>query len=138
MERIAQETEGFSGREIMKMVVAWYDAAFNTPEMVLTPSIMDKVVEKFKLQHKLKTTWTRQEALLYGKLADLSEDMVGSQTGGVAAGNKEALKKQTEDIMEQISGSRLKLKQMRGDDEEEDRAEEAEIKTETKSETKKT
>lgn len=114
VERIAQETEGFSGREIMKMVVAWYDAAFNTAEMVLTPQIMDKVVEKFKLQHKLKTTWTRQEALLYGKLADLSEEMVGSQTGATAAGNKENLSKQTEDILEQISGQRLKLKQMAG------------------------
>lgn len=28
IDRIAEETEGFSGRELMKMVVAWHDAAF--------------------------------------------------------------------------------------------------------------
>lgn len=28
VEEIARESEGFSGREIMKMVVAWHDAAF--------------------------------------------------------------------------------------------------------------
>ena len=28
IEDIAQETEGFSGRELTKMVIAWHDAAF--------------------------------------------------------------------------------------------------------------
>ena len=59
IERISRETEGFSGREIMKMVVAWHDAAFTTAELALTPEILDRVLEKFKLQHKLKSTWTR-------------------------------------------------------------------------------
>lgn len=49
VERIAIQTEGFSGREIMKMVVAWHDAAFTTPELVLTPEMMDRILEKFKL-----------------------------------------------------------------------------------------
>ncbi len=48
IERIAEETDGFSGREIMKMVVAWHDAAFTTPEAVLTPEVMEKVLSKFK------------------------------------------------------------------------------------------
>ena len=33
----------------MKMVVAWHDAAFTTPELVLTPEMMDRILEKFKL-----------------------------------------------------------------------------------------
>lgn len=47
IEKISHQTEGFSGREIMKMVVAWHDAAFTTPELHLTPEIMEKVLEKF-------------------------------------------------------------------------------------------
>ena len=40
IEQIAAESEGFSGREIMKMVVAWHDAAFATPDATLTPELM--------------------------------------------------------------------------------------------------
>ena len=37
---MAAQSIGFSGREIMKMVVAWHDAAFTMPEPILTPEIM--------------------------------------------------------------------------------------------------
>jgi hypothetical protein len=47
IERISRQTEGFSGREIMKMAVAWHDAAFTTPELLLTPEMMDRILEKF-------------------------------------------------------------------------------------------
>ena len=50
VERIAKETVGFSGRAITKMVVAWHDAAFTLPDPVLTPEIMNRILEKFKLQ----------------------------------------------------------------------------------------
>ena len=73
VERIARETVGFSGRAITKMVVAWHDAAFTLPDPVLTPEIMDRILEKFKLQQKLKDTWSRDEANLYGKLLTLDE-----------------------------------------------------------------
>jgi len=49
IERISRETDGFSGREIMKMVVAWHDAAFTTPDLLLKPEILDRVLAKFKL-----------------------------------------------------------------------------------------
>ena len=71
IERISHETEGFSGREIMKMVVAWHDAAFTTAELVLTPEILDRILEKFKLQHALKSTWSKQEASFYEKMIDI-------------------------------------------------------------------
>jgi hypothetical protein len=38
----------------MKMVVAWHDAAFTLPDAILTPEVMDNVIHKFHLQHKLK------------------------------------------------------------------------------------
>lgn len=64
---IAAKTIGFSGREITKMVVAWHDAAFSMPEAVLTPEIMDKVLERFHLQHELKATWTAEESMYMAK-----------------------------------------------------------------------
>lgn len=47
IEDIAKKTDGFSGRELNKLVVAWHDAAFATPEAVLTSEIMYKELEKF-------------------------------------------------------------------------------------------
>lgn len=44
---IAAKTEGFSGRELTKMVIAWHDAAFTLPDPVLTPELMEKVLHKF-------------------------------------------------------------------------------------------
>lgn len=64
---IAARTIGFSGRELTKMVVAWHDAAFTMPEAVLTPEIMERVLERFHLQHKLKDTWTANEAIYMAK-----------------------------------------------------------------------
>ena len=58
---ISEATEGFSGREITKMVIAWHDAAFAMPDAVLTPDLMKSILEKFKIQHKLKDTWTKAE-----------------------------------------------------------------------------
>lgn len=73
VERIARETVGFSGRAITKMVVAWHDAAFTLPDPVLTPEIMNRILEKFKLQQKLKETWNRDEEHLYGKMLTIDE-----------------------------------------------------------------
>ena len=49
ISQIAAETQGFSGREITKMVIAWHDAAFAAPDPVLKPELMFRVLEKFKL-----------------------------------------------------------------------------------------
>ena len=81
IEKIAAETDGFSGREITKMVIAWHDAAFTLPDAVLTPEIMMQVLSKFHLQHKLKSTWTRDESKLLEKLIfQNEEEMTGTST----------------------------------------------------------
>lgn len=56
----------------MKMVVAWHDAAFATPDAVLTPEVMERILSKFKQQHKLKKNWSKEEARLYEKMATSS------------------------------------------------------------------
>ena len=110
IKKIAEDTEGFSGREIQKMVVAWHDAAFTLPEPILTPDIMQKVLGKFHLQHKLKKTWTKEESMIYEKLMFLSEDHVGSAKEEVK--DKEMLKEQ-EELNKLIEEERMKLKEMR-------------------------
>ena len=110
IERIATETEGFSGREIMKMVVAWHDAAFTLPDAVLTPEVMDNVLHKFHLQHKLKQTWTKEEALIFEKM--LSLDVVTEGSVKVQEKDSEMLKSQ-EEIMAKIEADRIRLRDMR-------------------------
>lgn len=83
IERISRETAGFSGRSIMKMVVAWHDAAFTTPELKLTPEILERILEKFKLQYQLKNTWTRSEAMIYEKMIDLDATMEGHKVKAI-------------------------------------------------------
>ena len=79
------------------MVVAWHDAAFTTPELVLTPEMMDRILEKFKLQHRLKDTWSRSEAALYEKMIDLDESMIGGKQ------SQEQTATQADDLLDQIS-----------------------------------
>lgn len=64
---LAKRIEGFSGREIFKMVVAWHDAAFSKPDPVLTPELMEEIIEKFKAQHSQKEKWTKSEGKLLEK-----------------------------------------------------------------------
>lgn len=110
IERIAEETDGFSGREIMKMVVAWHDAAFTLPDAILTPEVMDNVLHKFKLQHKLKATWTKDEAMLFEKMFNFEEMEEGTKK--VEEKDQNMVKDQ-EAIMEQIEKDRMRMKDMR-------------------------
>jgi hypothetical protein len=114
IERIAAETEGFSGREIMKMVVAWHDAAFTMDDALLTPQVMENVLHKFHLQHKLKETWTKQEALIFEKLLQSEDIEAGSQKASIESKNDNV--KQTEkELLDSIDQDRLRLKNMRSD-----------------------
>jgi len=110
IERIATETEGFSGREIMKMVVAWHDAAFTLPDAVLTPEVMDNVLHKFHLQHKLKETWTKEEALIFEKMLTLGEDMTGSAK---KVEKDSDMVKSQEEIVKEIETDRNRLRDIR-------------------------
>lgn len=47
IDEMSKGAEGFSGRELHKMVVAWHDAAFAQPSAVLTPDLMRKILSKF-------------------------------------------------------------------------------------------
>ncbi len=49
IQNFAEKTEGFSGREIQKMTVAFHDAAFTLAEPVLSPELMEKILKKFHI-----------------------------------------------------------------------------------------
>jgi ATPase family AAA domain-containing protein 3A/B len=54
-------TEGFSGREIHKLVVAWQAAAFGSEGAVFTPSTMQEVLDSHVAQRELKENWNTNE-----------------------------------------------------------------------------
>lgn len=57
VEAVAMQTEGFSGRELYKLVIAWHDAAFNVENAVLTPELMDTVLQSHIKQHSQRQQW---------------------------------------------------------------------------------
>ena len=65
---VAKKTEGFSGREIFKLVVGWHDAAFSKQDPVLKPEIVHEILDKFLKQHEQKEKWTKKESRMLEKM----------------------------------------------------------------------
>ena len=111
IEKIAKDTEGFSGRELTKMVIAWHDAAFTLPDPVLSPELMNRVLEKFHLQHKLKENWTDESNLrMMEKMIFLDQEAEDIET---SKSNSEAKQKKTEELLNKIDKERLAVKDYR-------------------------
>jgi ATPase family AAA domain-containing protein 3A/B len=62
IEEVAIKTEGFSGREITKLVVSWHDAAFAKDEPILDQETMDKVLDIHLKQNKTKNKWNTEQS----------------------------------------------------------------------------
>ena len=62
LDDIAVKTEGFSGREIAKLAIAWQAAAYGTDSATLTPPMMAEILDVFLGQHNQRTVWEGQEA----------------------------------------------------------------------------
>ncbi|XP_015752312.1 PREDICTED: ATPase family AAA domain-containing protein 3-B-like [Acropora digitifera] len=56
-KRIAEATEGLSGREISKIAIAWQASAYGSADGVLTEEMMDARVDEAVRQHKQKVEW---------------------------------------------------------------------------------
>ena len=113
ISEIAEETEGFSGREIQKMTVAWHDAAFTLPDPVLTPEIMKKILHKFHLQHKLKKTWTKEETMIFEKMLYLDESLHKGTANPEKDVKDAEMVKEQDRLTKEIENERLKIKAMR-------------------------
>lgn len=110
IDEVAVASEGFSGREMTKMVIAWHDAAFTLPDACLTPDLMKKVLAKFHLQHKLKDTWTIDEAKIMEKLMFLDEDVGTGSVDTSSLKKDEDMLKRQESLMGEINQERMDLK----------------------------
>lgn len=62
IEYVVQNTDGFSGRAISKLAIAWQAAAYGTEGAVLDKDTFLKTVEDHKLSMKTKEGWLKMEA----------------------------------------------------------------------------
>jgi ATPase family AAA domain-containing protein 3A/B len=61
IDDIAIRTEGFSGRELNKLVVSWHDAAFAKDDPVLDKATVESVLERHLEQNKVKKDWNANQ-----------------------------------------------------------------------------
>ena len=61
LQQVAEVTEGFSGREIAKLCIAWQAAAYGTADGTLTPALAADLASARILQHRYKERWGREE-----------------------------------------------------------------------------
>jgi ATPase family AAA domain-containing protein 3A/B len=57
---VARRIDGFSGREISKLAIAWQATAYGTEHAVLTKELMEGVLNDHISQKKRKTSWNDQ------------------------------------------------------------------------------
>jgi ATPase family AAA domain-containing protein 3A/B len=69
----ARATEGFSGRELSKLAIAWQAAAFGSEDCTFTPELMQEILEHFTKQRAIKDTWDADSA---------ADDFVSDHLGG--------------------------------------------------------
>ena len=60
IERVVQETEGFSGRAISKLAIAWQAAAYGTEQAILDQETFFRTVQLQKDSIHIKQTWMQQ------------------------------------------------------------------------------
>jgi len=59
--RIAEATQGLSGREIAKLGIAWQASTYASKDGTLTEEILDARVDDMIKQHKQKAEWLKEE-----------------------------------------------------------------------------
>eukprot|EP00968_Pinguiococcus_pyrenoidosus_P001830 scaffold90_cov264-Pinguiococcus_pyrenoidosus.AAC.24 len=57
LAQVAKDTEGFSGREIAKLVIAWQAAAYGTENAELNVELMKQVLKEQKESRRIKAVW---------------------------------------------------------------------------------
>ena len=59
----AMKTEGYSGREISKLAIAWQAAAYGTEGAKFDSNLLNKVLEESKLSKQQKRNWLSSEEI---------------------------------------------------------------------------
>jgi len=70
IEGVVGRTDGFSGREISKLAIAWQAAAYGTVNATLDRALLEEVLEVQLAQKKMKKEWTQVEHETYQNITD--------------------------------------------------------------------
>ena len=57
LEEIADLTDGFSGREISKLAIAWQAAAYGSEDVCVTPAMLMEVLRDQAASRVIKAEW---------------------------------------------------------------------------------
>jgi len=71
IEQIATRTEGFSGRELTKLVISWHDAAFAKADPILDKDTVEEVLARHIDQNTTKNKWNRAQDDYFKKMHKL-------------------------------------------------------------------
>jgi len=63
LKKAAETTEGFSGRELSKLVTGWQAAAFGNANNTLTHELLSKVLDLHLQQHQQKGHWEKHKKI---------------------------------------------------------------------------
>lgn len=59
---VAQRTDGFSGREVAKLAIAWQAAAYGSTNAAFGPALLESVLAAHKDQKERKLLWNSAAA----------------------------------------------------------------------------
>ena len=71
IEQIAERTEGFSGRELTKLVISWHDAAFAKSDPILDLETIENVLARHIEQNTTKNKWNKAQDDYFKKMHKL-------------------------------------------------------------------
>jgi ATPase family AAA domain-containing protein 3A/B len=71
IEQIAVKTEGFSGRELTKLVISWHDAAFAKSDPILDKELTEEVLQRHIEQNGTKNKWNKSQDDYFKKMHKL-------------------------------------------------------------------
>jgi ATPase family AAA domain-containing protein 3A/B len=61
LRSVATATEGYSGREISKLAIAWQAAAYGTVNATIDKALLEQVLEDSKNSKRQKSSWLSKE-----------------------------------------------------------------------------
>jgi ATPase family AAA domain-containing protein 3A/B len=62
IDDVALRTEGFSARELSKLVISWHDEAFSKSEPTLNRELAEHVLERNIIQFRMKSKWNTTQS----------------------------------------------------------------------------
>ena len=87
---VVDRIEGFSGREISKLAIAWQAAAYGRPDATIDAALMEDVLKQQLAAKSLKTQWAQAEFASYAAITNTGPTAVPSHLPGSALSDPSA------------------------------------------------